>query len=98
MASSGTGTNINFNAGGNVFGRTGQFGDAPTQANTLLPTSGTGAAGGQADKMWMPIWSGETLTAYDHYRVFSGMTESRSIASGRVAEFPIMGTVALKAA
>ena len=98
MASSGTGTNINFNAGGNVFGRTGQFGDAPTQANTLLPTSGTGAAGGQTDKMWMPIWSGETLTAYDHYRVFSGMTESRSIASGRVAEFPIMGTVALKAA
>ena len=85
----GTGTNIDFSSG-NLYGRTG--------ANGLDPTSGGGAAGGQTDKLWMPIWSGETLTAYDHYRVFQGMTESRSIASGRVAEFPIMGTVALKAA
>ena len=72
--------------------------DFGTSAGTFAPTSGTGSAGGQTDKLWMPIWSGETLTAFDHYRIFSGMTESRSISSGRVAEFPIMGTVALKPA
>ena len=38
------------------------------------------------------------MTAYDQYRVFAPLTESRTIASGRVAEFPIMGTVALKPA
>ncbi len=86
----GTGTNIDFSTPGMLYGRDG--------SNGLAPTSGGGSAGGQTDKLWMPIWSGETLTAYDHYRVFQGMTESRSISSGRVAEFPIMGTVALKAA
>ncbi len=87
-------------ASGSMMGRSANFdaADFATSANTFAPTSGTGAAGGQTDKMWMPIWSGETLTAFDHYRIFSGMTESRSIASGRVAEFPIMGTVALKSA
>ena len=91
--------NINWGSG-SMMGRDANYsaGDFATGANTFAATSGTGAAGGQTDKLWLPIWSGETLTAFDHYRIFSGMTESRSIASGRVAEFPIMGTVALKPA
>ena len=92
-------SNIPWNNGA-MMGRSDAFdaADFGTSAGTYAGTSGTGAAGGQTDKLWMPIWSGETLTAFDHYRIFSGMTESRSIASGRVAEFPIMGTVALKPA
>ena len=88
--SSGTGTNVNF-AGASVFGRT----DAGQTAGGIAATSG-GASG--TDKMWLPIWSGEVMTAFDQYRVFGSTTESRTIASGRVAEFPITGTVALKSA
>ena len=74
-------------ASGSMYGRA-------TDAS-VLPTTG-GADG--TNKQWLPIWSGEVMTAYDQYRAFSSLTESRSIASGRVAEFPIMGTVALKSA
>lgn len=88
--SSGTGTNVNF-SGSPVFGRT----DAGQTAGGIAATSG-GADG--TNKMWLPIWSGEVMTAFDQYRVFGQSTESRTIASGRVAEFPIMGTVALKSA
>ena len=83
--SSGTGTNVNF-AAASAMGRV----DNGVQATT------GGAAG--TNKLWLPIWSGEVMTAYDQYRAFSSATESRTIASGRVAEFPIMGTVALKPA
>jgi hypothetical protein len=58
-------------------------------------TSG-GAAG--ANKLWLPIWSGEVMYAFDQYRVFEPLVESRTIASGRSMEFPIMGSVALKPA
>lgn len=78
--------NIPWNAG-NMYGRTA---DPSTAATT------GGAAG--TDKLWLPIWSGEVIRAYDHYRVFEPMVESRSIASGRAMEFPITGTVAMKTA
>jgi hypothetical protein len=55
-----------------------------------------GAAG--TNKLWLPIWSGEVIRAYDHYRIFEPMVESRTIASGRAMEFPITGTVAMKSA
>lgn len=88
--SSGVGTNVNFtaaNGGSPVFGRASDASVAPT----------TGGVNG-TDKLWLPIWSGEVMTAYEQYRAFASATESRTIASGRVAEFPIMGTVALKPA
>ena len=72
----------------NAFGRT-------TNAS-VTSTSSNGVAG--TNKLWLPIWSGEVMTAFDQYRVFGSTTESRTIASGRVAEVPIMGTVALKSA
>lgn len=82
----GTGTNVDFNAP-NVYGR--------TAAAQTTATSG-GATG--TDKLWLPIWSGEVIRAYDHYRVFEPMVESRTISSGRIMEFPITGTAALKTA
>ena len=61
--------NIPFGSG-SMMGRDANYsaGDFATGANTFAATSGTGAAGGQTDKLWLPIWSGETLTAFDHYR------------------------------
>ena len=49
-------------------------------------------------KLWLPIWSGEVLHAYDQFRMFEPMVTSKSISSGRTIEFPITGTVNLKAA
>lgn len=51
-----------------------------------------------AGKLWLPIWSGEVLHAYDQYRMFEPMVTSKTISSGRLMEFPITGTVSLKPA
>ena len=51
-----------------------------------------------AGKLWLPIWSGEVLHAYDEYRMFEPMVTSKTISSGRLMEFPITGTVSLKPA
>ena len=85
----GTGTNVNYSTPGTLYGRDG------TSGNSLVATTG-GAEG--TNKLWLPIWSGEVLRAYDHYRVFEPMVESRTISSGRQMEFPITGTVAMKEA
>jgi hypothetical protein len=62
-------------------------------------TQGTSiSAGNDAGKLWLPIWSGEVLHAYDEYRMFEPMVTSRMIDSGRTIEFPMTGTVALKEA
>ena len=65
-------------------------------AGRLLGTSISGA--NDAGKLWLPIWSGEVLHAYDQYKSFDPMVTSKTIASGRSMEFPITGTVGLKTA
>jgi hypothetical protein len=70
-------------------------GDFSFRADTSSATSG-GSDG--TNKQWLPIWSGEVMYAYDQFRMFDSLVDSRTIASGRVMEFPIMGTVDLKAA
>tara|TARA_R100000655_G_scaffold32619_2_gene64494 strand:- start:17363 stop:18730 length:1368 start_codon:yes stop_codon:yes gene_type:complete len=67
----------------------------PFRTQMAAATSG-GAAG--ANKLWLPIWSGEVMYAYDQYRMFEPLVESRTISSGRSMEFPIMGAAALKPA
>jgi len=91
--SSGEGTNVSF-AAGHLYGRAGD--SFNNNAGQRLAATTGGAEG--TDKQWLPIWSGEVMRAYDQYRMFEPMVESRSIASGRVAEFPITGTMALKPA
>jgi hypothetical protein len=51
-----------------------------------------------ANKLWLPIWSGEVIHAYDEYNVFEQLVDSKTITSGVAMEFPITGTVALRAA
>ena len=70
----------------NVYGR--------NQAADVDATTGGNTS---ANKLWLPIWSGEVIRAYDSYRVFEPMVESRTISSGRQMEFPITGTAAIKA-
>ena len=81
------GTNVPFSQA-NMYGRT-------TDAS-VLATASDGNEG--VNKLWLPIWSGEVMRAFDQYRMFEPMVESRSISSGRVMEFPITGTVAMKPA
>jgi len=50
-----------------------------------------------ANKLWLSIWSGETIHAYDEYNMFESLVESRTISNGVSMEFPVTGTVALKA-
>jgi len=57
-------------------------------------TPSTMATGG---KLWLPIWSGEVLHAYDEYNVFEGLVDHKTIASGREMLFPRTGSVGLKA-
>jgi hypothetical protein len=83
----GIGTNVDF-ASAPMYGRDGS-GLTP---GGVAPTTG-GAAGD--NKMWLPIWSGEVMRAFDQYRMFEPLVESRTISSGRVMEFPITGTVAM---
>jgi len=49
-------------------------------------------------KLWLPIWSGEVLHAYDEYKSFEPMVTSKTIESGRTIEFPITGVVSLQPA
>jgi hypothetical protein len=75
-----TGTNVTAN---NLPYRT------DTAAALSGPLSGT-------SKLWLPVWSGEVIQAYDQYNVFENLVESRTISSGLAAEFPITGTVSIK--
>jgi len=47
-------------------------------------------------KLWLPIWAGEVINAYDEYNMFEGLVTSRTISSGTTVEFPVTGTVDLR--
>ena len=51
-----------------------------------------------ANKLWLSVWSGEVIHAYDEYNMFESLVESLTISNGVSIEFPITGTVSLKAA
>ena len=50
------------------------------------------------NKLWLSIWSGETIHAYDEYNMFESLVDSKTISNGVAMEFPITGTVSLNAA
>ena len=85
---------VPFAAPSSIYGRTG---NADTASAGQRQAATTGGVEG-TNKLWLPIWSGEVIRAYDQYRIFEPMVESRTIASGKVMEFPITGTAALKTA
>ena len=68
-------------------------GDVPYRHVMADATSGENAA--NKGKLWLPIWAGEIINAYDEYNMFEPLVKSRTIASGTTIEFPITGTVDL---
>ena len=54
--------------------------------------------GGEVRDLWLATWSGEVLHAYDAFKTFEGLVDSRTITSGTTVQFPVTGTVALKEA
>jgi hypothetical protein len=60
--------------------------------NTAATTGGVAGT----NKLWLPLWSGEVINAYDQYNMFENMITTRTISGGFSYEFPITGTVELK--
>ena len=68
-------------------------GHLPYRNSLTAATSGANAA--NTGKLWLPIWAGEIIHAYDEYNMFEPLINSRTISSGTTIEFPITGTVDL---
>ena len=66
--------------------------ELPYRSSTTAQTSGANPPG----KLWLPIWSGEVINAYDEFNQFESMVTSRTIPSGTTIEIPITGTVDLQ--
>lgn len=54
----------------------------------------TGGSAG-ANKLWLPLWSGEVIHAYDQYNIFENLVTNKSLTGGFSWEFPVTGTVGL---
>jgi len=50
--------------------------------------------GGATDALWLKVFSGEVLTAFEQNNVFLPLTSSRTISSGKSAQFPVSGRIA----
>ena len=62
-------------------------------------TSGAATAGGGAgaNKLWLPLWSGEVIHAYDQFNMFESLVTSKNLVGGQSWDFPTTGVVSLKA-
>jgi hypothetical protein len=67
--------------------------DTTAQPSGPFPTGNAGA-----NKLWLPLWSGEVINAYDQYNVFENLITTKTLTGGFSYEFPVTGTVALNAA
>jgi len=67
-------------------------------ANFSLPrtTASAGPDGTGTNKLWLPLWSGEVINAYDQYNMFENMITTKSLTGGFSYEFPMTGTVDLR--
>jgi hypothetical protein len=64
--------------------------DTTAQPSGPYPTGNAGA-----NKLWLPLWSGEVINAYDQFNMFENMINTKTINGGFAYEFPVTGTVAL---
>ena len=62
-----------------------------------LPRTGIsdGISGANPNKLWLPLWSGEVIHAYDQYNMFESMVTTKSLTGGVTWEFPVTGVVGL---
>jgi hypothetical protein len=74
--------------------------DNLTASDLVLRTDVTdGPSGGAAgaNKLWLPLWSGEVINAYDEYNMFENLITTKSLSGGFSYEFPVTGKVSLNA-
>ncbi|CAB4189537.1 hypothetical protein UFOVP1192_2 [uncultured Caudovirales phage] len=66
-------------------------------ADISLPRTGIsdGISGANPNKLWLPLWSGEVIHAYDQYNMFESMVTTKSLTGGVTWEFPVTGVVGL---
>ena len=83
------------NPGGDNFAATGA---GLTYRASTAATDGISGSNSTGGKLWLPIWAGEVINAYDEYNMFESLVGSKTIASGTTMEFPITGTVSLHSA
>ena len=67
---------------------------AMSRANAGDATKGGGAG---ANKLWLPLWSGEVIHAYDQFNMFESLVTSKNLVGGQSWDFPTTGVVSLKA-
>lgn len=67
--------------------------DGTDMVNRL--TAGANTSGGVTglNKLWLPLWSGEVIHAYDQVNMFESMITTKPLTGGYSYEFPITGTV-----
>ena len=63
-------------------------------ANAAPASIGRVNAAGTEDALFLKVFSGEVLTAFERSSVTQGAEMVRSIASGKSASFPVMGRIA----
>ena len=73
-------------------------GNLPDRTDVASGISGAPHTVNATNELWLPIWSGEVIHAYDEHNKFESMVTSKTIASGNEMVFPITGTVDLKPA
>ena len=59
---------------------------------TAVADATTGGSAG-LNKLWLPLWSGEVIHAYDQVNMFETMITTKPLTGGYSWEFPITGTV-----
>jgi len=76
-----------------------QSGTDIAAANFALVRTAAGDAPDSSgvNKLWLPLWSGEVINAYDQFNMFESIITTKSIAGGFSYEFPMTGTVDLQA-
>ena len=61
-------------------------------ANATVSRLGQVNASGDANALFLKVWSGEVLATFQRENKMLGMTNVRTISSGKSAQFPVIGT------
>lgn len=63
-------------------------------ANASVSHIGQANATGDLDALWLKVFSGEILTAFEESNIFLPLTRVRTISNGKSAQFPASGKIA----
>lgn len=63
-------------------------------ANASVSHIGQINAAGALDAIWLKVFAGEVLTAFEEANIFMALTSVRTISSGKSAQFPASGKIA----